>query len=177
MHDPDPVDMIFQPDEMTISEVDEAWTKEELLAQVGMFYLKDIVGILEIKSEDVKTFAETHADIAWSEYGIRKVWNHWAVRMKLFVKTYKNHLAKPHQDIPKDWDGNTLARSDGLFLLQDVCKYIPFSSYQIRYQANKLQNARAVMGVWKHERINRYVVDMPTFRPCLKSWWQGDYGN
>ena len=47
-------ELIFEPDAMISREVSPSWTLEDLLKQDGVFFLKDLVGLLNIDSARVK---------------------------------------------------------------------------------------------------------------------------
>ena len=107
---------IFEEDEMVFMKVHHDWTREELLAQNGLFFLKDICGPLEITPARVKNkVTEIRAGEAspWSVMGIRKVWSHWIVRMTVFAPFYRKYFQDRTRAIPREWDGNILLRSGG----------------------------------------------------------------
>jgi len=81
--------------------------------------------------------------------GVRKVWSHWMVRMSVFRKYYAEHLAPTVRRIRPEWNGNRLLSETGCFLLADVCRLLPFTTHQLRYQAKNRANARIALGVWK----------------------------
>jgi hypothetical protein len=60
---------------------------------------------------------------------------------------------------------------DGLFLLTDVCRLIPFSTHQLRYQAKRNRNAREEYGIWKDADLNAFVVDMTIFSAWINELW------
>ena len=172
------IERIFEEDEMTLKRVERNWTERKLLRQKGIFFLKDIVGPLELDSPKVIKRArdlEAAGKSCWRVMGIRKVWNHWAVRMKVFAPYYRKHLKSRVTPINTEWDSNVLLEQKGLFLLSEVCELIPFSTYQIRYQA--MQNPRAVeeYGIWKDLELNRLVVNMEVFAEWIKDLWRGNF--
>ncbi len=171
-------EVIFEADEMQLKEVDPNWSPEYLLAQESIFFLKDVVKVLQIDSIKVKKKArelnQKHKS-PWERMGVRKIWNHWIVRMKVFGPFYRKHLVSRVKNIQEDWDGNDLLKQKGLFFLTDVCKLIPFSTYQLRYQAKKNPAAKKEYGVWKDKELNAYVVDMELFAPWIFSLWEGKY--
>ncbi len=166
---------IFAEDEMSLRTVNHAWTAEELVAKKGVFFLKDIVGILDLDPVKVKKHAREingrHRS-AWEVMGARKIWNHWIVRMVVFGPYYQEHLIPRVKPVSKDWDGNSLLEQKGLFYLTEVCKLLPFSTHQIRYQAKKTPSSRERIGVWKDKELNSFVVDMERFAPWVTGLWQ-----
>ena len=86
---------VFSEDEMALSKVEKTWDAEELLAQEGIFFLKDILNKLGLDSVKVKRRArdiEKNGRNAWEVMGVRKIWTHWVVRMKVFAPYYSDHL-------------------------------------------------------------------------------------
>jgi len=169
---------IFAPDEMKLKTVSSSWSAEELLAQDGVFFLKDIVGKIELNSTPVKKAARAIAasgGCAYQVMGVRKVWNHWAVRMKVFRDYYEAHLKPTVRRIEPGWNGNHLLKQKGIFLLADVCRFLPFNSHQLRYQAKKHPNPRKAYGMWKDKKIGSFVVDMEPFAAWVDRLWRGDF--
>lgn len=168
-------DKIFAEDEMSLRAVDRSWTPEELVAKKGIFFLKDIIEILGLDPVKVKKHAREinrqHRN-AWEVMGARKIWNHWIIRMVVFGPYYQEHLIPKVEPVSREWDGNSLLKQKGLFYLTEVCKLLPFSTHQIRYQAKKTPNSRERLGVWKHEELNSFVVDMERFAPWVTGLWQ-----
>ena len=171
---------IFAEDEMTLMKVDKRWSPEELLAKNGIFFLKDVAKLLGLDSlKVIKKVRELEEqdESPWQIMGLRKIWSHWTVRMKVFAPYYEQHLKSKVRAIEEDWDGNVLLKQKGIFLLSEVCELIPFSTYQIRYQAKQNPNSQREYGIWKDKDINRFVVDMEVFAPWLKSLWAGHFRN
>lgn len=157
---------IFDADEMMLRNVDPNWTADELLSAQGIFFLKDIGDILDIDTDKIKKEARrlnSAGKNAWETIGAKKIWNHWIVRMSVFALYYQKKLVSKIRKIPPEWDGNRLLKEKGLFLMTEVCKYIPFSTHQIRYQVERTANAREELGVWKDEELNTFVVQMELF--------------
>ncbi len=174
------VEKIFEEDEMILSEFDKNWTPKELLSKEEIFFLKDVVKVLNLDINKVKKKAkevETTGESSWDVMGTRKIWSHWMVRMKVFAPYYKKHLIPKVKPVDPGWDGNELLSQKGKFLLTEVCKKLPFTSHQIRYQANKNKNARNEYGMWKDKDLNAFVVDMEKFSPWIKRLWAGDFRN
>lgn len=167
---------VFAEDEMSLGSVDPRWTDEELLSSPGIYFLKDVIKTLRLDPIQVKKKArECQKQLlsSWQEMGVKKVWNHWVVRMRVFSRFYRSYLVPKVRRIEPDWDGNRLLKEKGLFLLAEVCKHIPFGTHQLRYRAKKNPDARAEMGVWKDPELNAFVVDMERFAPWLHGMWHG----
>ena len=172
------VEQIFQQDEMNLSEVNPDWTQDELLNRQSIFYLKDIVEILMLDPVKVKRKANElkKKDISpWDSMGVRKMWTHWIVRMSVFAPYYREHFRSKIKPIDPNWDGNTLLKQDGIFLLTAVCKLIPFSAHQLRYRAKTNPKSSDEYGIWKEAEINAFVVDMKVFSQWIKGLWSGEY--
>ncbi len=105
--------------------------------------------------------------------GVKKIWNHWVVRMSVFANYYRANLVSKVDRINPNWDGNYLLKQKGLFLLSEVSKLIPFTTHQLRYQAKKNPNAREEIGIWKDPDLRAFVVDMERFAPWIRSIWKG----
>ncbi len=106
----------------------------------------------------------------WDELGLRKTWAHWQVRMTVFAHFYQEQLRVPYLDIPESWDGNTLVNQhEGVFLLTEVCRLLPFTVHQIRYQSIKNPSK---MGVAKNRILGKYLVDIAIFGPWVKKKWR-----
>ena len=172
------VEKIFEADEMTLSEVKPDWTEEALLSNKSIFYLKDILEILQLDPVKVKRKAndlKKKGEDPWKRMGVRKMWTHWIVRMSIFADYYREHLKSKVQAVDPGWDGNTLLKQKGLFLLTSVCKLIPFSAHQLRYRAKCNPNAQSEYGIWKETDLNAFVVDMEVFSHYVKDLWSGEF--
>jgi len=172
------VDKVFEEDEMTLNELDKNMTEKELLGRKEIFYLKDVVKALNLDIVKIKKKAkelESKGKSPWDVMGTRKVWSHWMVRMKNFAPYYRRHLVPKVQQVDESWDGNLLLTQKGRFLLTDVCKKLPFTSHQIRYQASKNNNAKVELGLWKDKDLNAFVIEMELFSPWIKRLWSGEY--
>jgi hypothetical protein len=154
------------------------WTPAQLLAQEGIFFLKDVAGILELKSDKIKKASralQTNGQNPYQVMGVRKVWNHWVVRMTVFREYYKAHLAPTVRPIRKEWNANQLLEQEGRFLLSDVCKLLPFKAHQLRYQSKNNPKTRREYGVWKDEKTGNFVVEMDRFSRWVKKLWRGGF--
>lgn len=172
------VEKIFQADEMTLSEVNPDWTREGLLEKQCIFYLKDIVERLELDPVKVKRKANDmlkKGENPWETMGVRKMWTHWIVRMSVFSPYYQRHFRSKIKQVDPSWDGNTLLRQDGVFLLTSVCKLIPFSAHQLRYRAKTNPNSAQDYGIWKEAELNAFVVNMSVFSVWIKGLWNGEF--
>lgn len=165
---------IFEEDEMTLMPVNSRWSAEELFAQEGVFFLKDVVKILPADPVKIKKKAlelREKGQDPWAVMGARKVWNHWILRMKIFGPFYQKHLVSKVRSVENHWDGNTLLQQKGLFYITDVCRLIPFSTHQLRYQAKRHPDAKRAIGIYKDREINSFVVDMERFAPWIQGLW------
>ena len=170
--------IIFELDEMDLIQVKSIWTEDELLSKKGIFFLKDIAGILELDPAKVKKAArdiQNRGESSWERMGARKIWNHWIIRMTAFAPYFRKHLKSKYKNIPKDCNGNTLLEQKGLFLLTEVCRFIPFSAHQIRYQAKTHPRAKEEFGVWKEKKIGLFVVQMELFGPWIRGLWKDGF--
>jgi hypothetical protein len=177
---PSCVDKVFEKDEMILSDFNKDWSPKELLAKQEIFFLKDVVKVLKLDMNKVKKKAkemEEHGRSPWEVMGCRKIWSHWMVRMKVFAPYYRKHLVPKVKRVEPHWDGNTLLSKKGHYLLTEVCKKLPFTSHQIRYQANKVKNPKQQYGMWKDKDLNAFVIDMEKFSPWIKRLWSGDYAD
>ena len=173
-----PKPIIFEPDEMNLREFEKSWQREELLKQEGVFFLKDITRLLEIDSAKIKN--EANKIVAgkrspWRVMGARKIWNHWVIRMTVFAPYYRKHLQPRIMKLPKSIDANHLLRLTGTFYLTDVCRLLPFSTHQLRYQAKQNPASKREYGIWKDEKLNAFVVDMKPFSIWIRSLWEGNF--
>ena len=109
--------------------------------------------------------------------GTRLIGNHWIIRITVFALFYRKYLVSRIRNISSEWDGNKLLEQEGLFFLTDVCKLIPFSTHQLRYQAKRNPRSREEYGIWKDEELNAFIVDMDRFVPFVKSLWEGGAKN
>lgn len=172
-----PESSVFAKDEMSLVSVDPMWTAEELLQRSGVFFLKDVVRVLDCDPLKVKKNAKELRRLTrcpWSEMGIKKIWNHWVVRMSVFAPYYRRNLVSKVDRIDSNWDGNRLLKQKGLFLLSEVSKLIPFTTHQLRYQAKKNPRAREEIGIWKDPDLHAFVVDMERFAPWIRNIWGGN---
>ena len=173
------VEQIFQQDEMNLSEVDQEWTQEQLLERKSIFYLKDIVDILTLDPVKVKRKANElikKDENPWEIMGVRKMWTHWIVRMAVFAPYYRQHFRSKISQVDASWDGNTLLRQEGIFLLTAVCKLIPFSAHQLRYRAKTNPRSAEEYGIWKEPELNAFVVDMRIFSEWIRNLWSSELG-
>lgn len=168
---------IFDSDEMSLNAVDPAWSEEELLDQDGIFFLKDVAAKLGIPTLEFKNKARKVQDSGknpWEIMGIRKTWTHWQVRMRVFKPFFRDWWTCPKvTEVDEAWDTNDLIAQKGFFYLNDVCRKIPFSNRQIRYQIQKCKDPKKSLGVWKDHNLKAFIVDMSVFGPCLKKLWLG----
>ncbi|CAM2005712.1 hypothetical protein [Acanthopleuribacter pedis] len=165
---------VFECDETQLMQVDPAWSAADLLNQNAVFYLKDLTEHLDFETNRVKK--KFNALLAsgsdpWQEIGIRKIWSHWMVRMKIFRDYYTHELRNTVTPVNPDWTANELLQQPGVFSLAEVCKKIPFSAHQLRYQSKRMVHPREEIGVYKDEQEKAYLVDMPVFAAWMNTIW------
>jgi len=168
------VEKIFEADEMQLRTISPEWSAEELLSQEGIFYLKDVVGTLQLSTADFKkkaTDLEEAGESPWEIMGLRKAWTHWIVRMKKFGEFLHSNAMPTIRDVDPSWDANKLLGQKGQFYLTEVCEKIPFSAHQIRFQARRNRRSREECGVWKDEGYKTYIVEMETFSRWIRGVW------
>lgn len=172
---------IFKEDELELLKIPKNTDEKTLLEMEGIAFLKDVAPILKIKPAHVIFKArELNNDDKLKAYkimGVRKIFNHWVVRIKIFAPYFLEHFKRNIRTVNPQWDSNQLLAENGCFVLSEVCKKLPFSPYQIRHQAKKVKSSREIMGVWKDSKIRRFVVDMKVFRKWVQNTWQKDFGN
>lgn len=169
------MEKLFADDEGQLQQIDPKWNEADMLAQEGIFFLKDVVKVLGADALKIKRKAGQIADEGKDTYavmGIRKVWNHWLVRMAVFGPYYRKHLKSRIKRVPKDMDGNTLLQQKGLYRMSEVCRVLPFNVHQIRYQAKKNPNAKQEYGVFKDPKERLFVVDMEVFAKWVAILWR-----
>ncbi len=174
----DEVELVFDERVWGVREVMPHWTTETFLEQDGVFFLKDLVKKLDLdQAKIVRLVKKTtmDGDSPWQVMGIRKMWNQWAVWMKIFAPYYKKHICSPVRSIQPEWDSNVLLSQKGLFLLSEVCTLIPFTSWQIRYQVSRNMQAAKDFGVWKDPETKRYLVNMEVFSAWISKLWREDF--
>lgn len=160
---------------MNLRNVDPEWTIDDLLAEDGIFFLKDIVGLLGVPGLKIKKHAKAltkEGKNAYALMGARKVWNHWIVRMTTFAPYFVVNLKPLTSPVKEEWDGNTLLKQKGIYLLTDVCEKLPFTTHQLRYQAKKLSDPKKEIGIWKDEDLSVFVVDMSVFSKWVMKLWE-----
>ena len=168
------IDIIFQDDEMKLEQIRTKLSRDQLLRKEGVFFLKDIAEILDIDSTTIKKRARAMrraGQSPWRKMGVRKIWNHWFIRMKVFAPYYRRHLVSRVRAVPPDWNANILLREHGIFYLAEVCRLIPFTPQQLRYQAKRRADPRTELGIWKDEDLGAYLVDMSIFGPFISQTW------
>jgi len=89
------VNLIFEPDEMKFVGADSAWDIDYLLSQEGIFYLKDVCKILHIAPHQIhkrRTDLLQQGKDPWIVMGIRKIFSHWCLRMKIFSRYCRDQI-------------------------------------------------------------------------------------
>jgi len=167
---------VFAPDEAgSLQKPLANETAESLLKREGVFFLKDVAPVLDLNR--AKFIRETQrlkgaGEDPWKVMGVRRIWNHWLVRMKVFAPYFQERLVRKWRRIPGHWDTNQLLSQSGIFRLADVVRRLPLNQSSIRNQAKTKPLDREVMGVWKDEENSVYLVDMSRFGPWFKNHWQ-----
>ncbi len=168
-------DQIFKPDEMDLNFIDPSWSTDDLLNKVGVFSLTSVadkLGFRPIKAKMAARKCWSEGKDSWETIGCRRVLNTWIVKFPKFADYYNRKL-KPNFGTPaSDWNANTLLKQKGIYLLTDVCELIPFTTYQLRYQAKKTANSKDRIGIWKDRNSNRFLVEMETFSHWIKDVWR-----
>ena len=165
---------VFAEDE-TNTVFDLKWSAEELLAQAGVFFLKDVVKILKIDPAKIKKAANRIRDDGGDSYkvmGARKIFDRWVVRIEVFASYYVGNLIPKVQKVKPEWDGNLLLTQKGIYFLSDVCALLPITNVQLRYQAHRTADSRRKFGVWRDEELKTFLVDMAIFGPWLGNYWR-----
>lgn len=165
-----PAILIFAEDEH-LCNISAQWSADELLGYPALFFLKDVCPLLGLTTPGVVVHAKALAAKGLNPYtamGVRKLWNHWYVRMKVFAPYYRTHFQSPIRTIKRGMDANALLAQKGVFLLSQVCRCIPFSSNQLRHQARKLPVEEC--GIFRKQET--YLVQMEVFGPWLSRLWQ-----
>ncbi len=169
---------VFEDDEQQFMTPKKNWKPSDLLEQKGVFFLKDVKDILNLDPVSVKKRAqaiEARGQSSWRVMGARKIFNHWMLRMKLFAPYYQKHFISQVRRVKPHWDGNQLLEQEGVFLLSEVCKKIPFAVNQLRHQAKKNPAAKAEWGIWKDQDLSVYLVDMALFSKWVRELWGGRF--
>jgi hypothetical protein len=166
---------LFHDDEK-LCKVKGHWSVTDLLAQPALFFLKDVCYRLEITPARIVAHAKVltaQGQDVYALMGVRKIWNHWYVRMKVFAPYYQANFKTETRMIKRGTDANTLLNQSGVYLLSQVCKCIPFTSNQLRHQARKTPVEEC--GISKHE--DTYLVRMEVFGPWLTRLWKEGFGS
>ena len=165
---------IFMEDELKILSVPEDYNLEDLLSTNGLFYLRDLEKPLNCSSNVFKKKAwdiQKLGGSPWKEIGIKKIFTQWIVRMKVFGPYFRENFSPPLSPVLRHWDTNQMLEEKGLFSLSEVCRFLPLRAHQLRYQAKKHPQHKALMGIWKDEKTKKYVVDMEIFSRWLIDFW------
>ena len=164
---------VFAPDEQKLLPVSKDWTKEKLLNQKAVFFLKDVAEALIFDPRIIKHLATeitNEGKKPWQVVGAAQVFKHWMIRMATFSIWYRDSVffntKKPQ------WNGGRLLEETGMFLLNDVCARMPVSIQMIRAQVRKThEKAQDKLGVWKDEKTGVYLVEMEPFSTWIREKW------
>ncbi len=117
-------DVVFEADETdALLRPAKNETAENMLGRKGVFFLKDVVKVLPLQARAAKKQAKqlkTQGLNPWVTMGLRKIWNHWLVRMSVFAPYCQEHLAMKWRAILEEWDANRLLRAKGVFKMAEV---------------------------------------------------------
>ena len=166
---------IFAPDEQKLMNINKDWTRDELLNQEAIFFLKDVAkalcfDVLPLKSVAIR-LANSGQD-PWQTMGAARIFQHWVLRMTVFSVWYRNTILYKVRKPEKNWDGRQMLQAKGIFLLKDVCAVMPLSSQQICAQIRKDPgNARSILGVWKDEQTGVYLAEMEILAAWIRETW------
>lgn len=161
---------------MIIRDIHPTWSLMVALGQVGLFPANQMIRLLQVDMPFLLAkedhFRRQKIDPS-ARMGFFRHRNQWLIKMETFSQWY---LTEVHGKVLRrplpNWDANILLSQIGLFLLADVCQFMPFSAGQMRYQAKKYDNPRESIGVWKLEGgrfAGSWAVDMAKFGPYIKT--------
>ena len=167
---------IFEDDEMRLLAPKDFHSLKDLESQSGIAFFKDMTEVLGIDSPMIKKhhrkLVDEHGEKeTYLIMGVKKIWNHWVVRIKVFIPYYKANFASDLKEVSPKWDSNQVLVQKGTFRLSDVCQKLPFSTHQLRYQARQEKDSKEIMGIWKDEELKIYLVDMETFSTWITDLW------
>ena len=173
----DTPEKIFEDDEMCLLEPVDFHSLNDLESKSGIAFFKDVSKVLNIDSPMIKKhhskLVNEHSEKeAYRIMGVKKIWNHWIVRLKIFIPYYKANFLSDLKEVAPKWDSNQVLEQKGTFRLSDVCQKLPFSAHQIRYQARQEKASKEKMGIWKDEELKIYLVDMETFSSWITKLWK-----
>lgn len=166
--------IIFDNDELSLNKPKAGETANDIYKRGGIYFLKDVIALYELPASIVnKIQSDFNGDSKkmWEQAGLRKMWNHWQIRVMVFHPYFKKNLAPPYLVIPHDIDGNKMLNLNGTYRLADVCAHIPFNPQQLRYQARVCKgDSKTELGIYKDGKD--WVVDMKRFKPYIEVLWQ-----
>ena len=171
--------MFFQKDEVSRT-VDPNWSREDLLAQSGIFFLKDITHLIGYDPPGViqrhaKALEDKKRGSAYRIMGMQMPFNQWVVRMTTFAPYYRRNLEPEHKILTASTlDELVKSGKEGPFLLADICTLIPFAVNQMRYRAKRYPGIN--MGVYQGVRTTSWLVRMPEFGNWLRKQIATDFG-
>ncbi len=171
------VEKIFEEDVLQPGREESLKSPEALLQSDGLFYLKDVARVLDLDPVKLRILARRlqQEGQSWEVLGARKAFKHWMIRMRTFATYYRENLRPNYRKVKEEWDTNTLLAQPGVFLLSQVCKHLPFSVLQMRYQANRIEDPRQKIGIWQDEISKNYLVEMEVFSQWIKRVWDGSF--
>jgi len=165
--------LLLEEDEIRSPEPD--WDRSTLLRKQGIFFLRDILDILELEENQIATIVrgqELAGRDPWSTVGVRRIWNRWHVQMPTFALYYQRHIQPPHERVPEGWDANTVIAETGVYRLTSICRLIPYAEHQIKARIRLFDDPRSESGIWFDQYADVWLVDLKQFGPLLAKAWK-----
>ena len=98
------------------------------------------------------------------------MFGHWVVRVSVFQGYYERVLQKGARPLPLDIeDAQEVLKLKGVYLLKEVAWFFPISQQKTIMIARREPQAHRLMGVWKDEIEQKWVVEMTAFAHWLLS--------
>lgn len=167
------------PNQLMFKSVHGIQSEDELLAQTGWFYLKEIFEILDpeqtgrykLAFKQIERLKEQDKD-PYLVMGYKKFGGRVGVLMERFSPWYcQNLLLKTRRLNANNNFKDFLNQDQGLYRLSEVCKvfenFIPYSYSILKRNADRQKNPRETLGIFKYDTT--YLVEMPQFEQWLKS--------
>jgi len=170
-----PTSNILLLEDAEIRSPEPSWDRETLLRQQGIFFLRDILNILDLEEIHIATIVrgqEKAGRDPWSTVGVRRIWNTWHVQMPAFALYYKRHIQPPYAQVPGEWDANAVIAAAGVYRLADICCLIPYTEHQIKAAIRSFDDPRNESGVWFEHAADVWLVDLEQFGPWLEQAWK-----
>lgn len=155
-----------------IPEIEELTEAQFMQIKCGRFIVSAVERILNIPEDTLLIAAErfeTQGGRPDLEWGICITIHRWVVEMPIFSTVWPNEI-QPYaaqelgriKCLPRAIKVDELVQLEGIYRLQELKPFIPFSPANIENQVEKIGCAsRKVMGCWKND--SEFLVDMQTF--------------